>query len=158
MESQLLSPLHKATRQITLYFGEKSQDFGLSSDEAHVLAYLLRYQPCPTGDVQRVLGCQRSTMTSMIKRLVERKLLKRESDPEDARVVRVGLTTTGVGVAEQAYEMAYEFEQKIVADLTPGDLKAVKKVLAAINKHTGVTVVENKRNKGSSCKREVRDG
>ena len=58
-----LSPLHKATRQVSLWFEEQMADMDLSPQEGHVLSYLNAYAPCPISELVRVFGLKQSTLT-----------------------------------------------------------------------------------------------
>ena len=148
MAFRVLSPLHRATRQITLALEEVVGELGLRADEGHALSYLASYSPCPTGDLQRVLGAPRSTLTSMVDRLCERELVERVADPDDGRVLRLQITRQGRALARRVEAAGHELEQRITTALSERDLHAFDRMMTAINDATGVTVVERKMRKG----------
>ena len=144
MALHILSPLHRATRQISIHLESlvKGNGLELSADEGHALTYIATYGPCPTGEVQRVLGRQRSTMTSMLHRLEQRKLLRRRTESNDARVVLLETTAAGNKMAHKAEAIAKALEEQIQQQLSSKDLAALQRIVMAVEKATGVTVVE----------------
>ena len=147
MAFDILSPLHRATRQITLYLEAyiKLEDIDLSTDEGHALSYIAAYGPCPTGNVQRVLGVRRSTLSSMLKRLEKRGLITRSNDPNDARILLVEVSADGAAFAKEAEKVGKQLERKIRQQLQASDLVAFDRVIAAVHAATGVTVVDHRR-------------
>ena len=45
MALQFLSPLHKASRQLTMYLEDQTRELGVSPVEGHVLTYLRNRAP-----------------------------------------------------------------------------------------------------------------
>ena len=54
MALEFLSPLHKASRQITMYLEDQTRELGVSPLEGHVLTYLRKYAPAPVGELVRI--------------------------------------------------------------------------------------------------------
>ena len=81
---RLLSPIHKATRQIHLHLEPEFRRLGVSTVEGHLLSYLLGYGPCPITELNRVFGFKRSTATSILDRLETRGLVMRKSTRQTA--------------------------------------------------------------------------
>ena len=146
MKSQLLSPLHRATRQITLDIERGINEIGvnLKADEAHALSYVASYGPCPTGQVQRVLGLSRSTITSLVERLHKRGLIERTHSASDKRVILLETTEAGKAVAGQTDSYAIKLEKRILAELNANDRDAFQRIIEAIQTVTGVTVVDHR--------------
>lgn len=145
MKLAILSPLHRAVRQVMLSLEEAIIDAGLDvrPDEGHALSYIGTYGPCPTGNVQRVLGVKRSTVTSLLDRLVRRGLIIRQGDPSDGRVVLVQVTAAGRRLVERLDACALKLEQRIAEQIGTRDRAALHRILAAIDQVTGVTVVDH---------------
>lgn len=148
MTLQILSPLHRATRQVQLSLETSVSNLDLSADEGHALTYIAAYGPCPTGNVQRVIGSRRSTITSLLDRLVKRGLLKRSKDKADGRVLLIAVTAKGRSLAQKAAVSAKKLEARISGELSSRDLAAFKRIIAAIDTATGVTVVKHTRSDG----------
>ena len=133
-----LSPLHRATRQIGLWFEERLTDF--ASTEGHLLSYLMPYGPCPVSELVRVFGQKHSTMTSILDRLESQGLIERTANPEDGRSLLVGLTRKGQKASARVNELVTELEEAIGAGVSKSDLAGFRKVMDAIEKATQVEV------------------
>ena len=133
-----LSPLHRATRQIGLWFEERLS--GVAGTEGHLLTYLVPYGPCTVSELVRVFGVKHSTMTSILDRLEERGLVERKDNPEDKRSYLVGLTAKGRKAAARVNVLVEEIEREIGKRVSKRDLAGFEKVMEAIAEATGVTV------------------
>ena len=87
MVKQLLSPIHKASRQVGVFLETRLAALPLSSPHGHLLTYLASYGPCAVGELHRVFGFKRSTLTSMLDRMEESGLLERVVDESDRRSI-----------------------------------------------------------------------
>ena len=140
MALRYLSPIHKATRQISLYLEPQCAELGVSPAEGHLLSYLRSYAPCTIVEILRVFGIRPSTMTSILERLAERGLLTREPDPEDRRAVRVELTREGKAVAERINRLVRDLENRIGSHVGTRELAGFRSVMGAVEAATGVRV------------------
>jgi len=140
MALRYLSPIHKATRQISLYLEPQCAELGVSPAEGHLLSYLRSYAPCTIVEILRVFGIRPSTMTSMLERLADRGLLTREPDPEDRRSVRVELTREGKAVAERINRLVRDLEKRIGSHVGTRELAGFRSVMGAVEAATGVRV------------------
>src|SRR5258705_11720812 len=105
-----LSPLHRASRQIGLWFEERLTDF--AGTEGHMLSYLLPYGPCPVSELVRVFGLKYSTMTSILDRLESQELIERPANPGAGRSPLVGLTRKGPKASPRGHTLATEVERR----------------------------------------------
>jgi len=135
-----LSPLHRSSRQIGIWFD--SHLSGLAGPEGHLLSYLVPYGPCPVSELVRVFGHKHSTMTSMLDRLEARGLLQRQDNPEDKRSYLIGLTAKGRKAAARVNTLVEEIEREIGKRVTKRDLEGFNRVMQAVAEATGVTVRE----------------
>jgi len=138
MALTFLSPLHRATRQIGLWFEERLTD--VAGMEGHLLSYLVPYGPCTVSELVRVFGVKHSTMTSVLDRLEERGLVERKDNPEDKRSYLVGLTAKGRKSAARVNVLVEEIEREIGKRVSKRDLEGFKRVIDAVGEATGVTV------------------
>jgi DNA-binding MarR family transcriptional regulator len=138
----ILSPLHKAYRQAILYM--EGQDCGINagvgSSEIHLLAYIRRFGPCPISEISRVFGHKKSTVTSMLDRLVEKGYITREVNPDDRRTFMLSIRPEGDTVARAAGALVERFEREVAARISEDDLAGFRRVLTAISAVTGVEV------------------
>ncbi len=139
---RILSPIHKASRQIGLYLEPSMEELALGATGGHLLSYLASYAPCSVGELTRVLGLKRSTMTSVLDRLEERGFLSREVDPDDRRSFRLRLTREGRRIAHRIGGLLRKFEREALSRIRPRDLEGFHSVMATIAEVTQVTVRE----------------
>lgn len=135
---RLLSPLHRATRQIGLWLEPRLE--GRTGVEGHLLSYLRRYAPCPVGELNRVFGIKGATLTGVLDRLEAQGLLERRLAPEDRRSFLIHLSEDGRRAADRVNRTTRRFERAVLERVSERDLAGFAAVLAAIEAETGVVV------------------
>jgi len=138
MPLEFLSPLHKASRQLSVYLEGPIGEPGLSPPEGHLLTYLRGYAPAPIGELVRVFGIKQSTFTSMLDRLEQAGLVRRELNPEDRRSFLIHITDAGRELAEQSNRVLETLEEDIRARVTPRDVEGFHAVMRAVEEITRV--------------------
>src|SRR5438477_3086102 len=113
MPLHLVHPIPRATHRIGLYLDELGEP-GLTQGEAHILALLAHSAPATVAELHRGLAHKRSTLTSILDRLVERKLITRKVGESDRRTFVVSLTAPGRKVAKRVHTHLIALE-KVVA-------------------------------------------
>lgn len=142
MALDFLSPLHKASRQISVYLEEDTRDLGVSPVEGHLLTYLRSYAPAPIAELVRVFGIKQSTFTSLLDRLEERGLVRREVNPDDRRSFLIHVTDEGRELADRINGHLLELEEAIRGRLEPGEVEGFRAVMEAIEEITRVGLRE----------------
>ena len=137
---KFLSPIHKANRQVSLYFEEQMVDMELSPVEGHTVSYLRSYAPCPISELVRVFGLKQSTMTSMLDRLEQRRLIVRTLNPDDRRSFLVTITRQGQAMAKKIQKTAEHLELRLGERVSERDLRGFLAVMAAIDQLTQMDV------------------
>jgi len=135
-----LSAIHKATRQSALHLEDCLGDLGVSAPDAHILSFVRLYGPSSVGELVRVFGYRKPTMSSMLNRLESRGLLGRQLNPADRRSLLVELTAKGNRLADAARKTAEQFDSEVVERVSVEDLRGFQRVIEAIAKVTGVIV------------------
>jgi len=142
MALEFLSPLHKASRQITMYLEDQTRGLGVSPLEGHVLTYLRKYAPAPVGELVRVFGVKQSTFTSLLDRLERDGLLRREPNPADRRSFLIHLTERGRELTGRLNRLLAKLEDDIRSRLRRTEAKGFHAVMAAVEDVTRVQVRE----------------
>lgn len=140
MARKFLSPIHKAIRQISLYFEEQGRGSGLSPGESHMLAYLHVYQPTPVSELHRVFGVKRSTLTSRLDRMERLGLVERTVAPDDRRSFLVTLAKSGEATAERIQRQTTSLENRIRSRVSASDIEGFNNVMEAISQATRIKV------------------
>jgi DNA-binding MarR family transcriptional regulator len=145
MRFQFLSPIHKATRQVTIYLERATADLGVSPVEGHLLSYLKTYAPCPVSEIERVFGHKPSTLTSILDRLADRDLLTREINNNDRRSFTIELTQEGKRLAAKIQKTLESFEQRLQDHVTAKEMAGFRAVMDAIGEVTKVNLTEKEK-------------
>ncbi len=135
----VISPLHKAARQVELFLGPACEQFGVSFAEMHLIAFVASY-PSRVSVIHRVFGLPKSTLTSVLDRLEGLGFVRRTVDPEDRRSFIVAATANGKRVAESARPHVAGFEANVLAAVSARDYEGFRKTLDAIGRVSGVEV------------------
>jgi len=98
---------------------------GLTMSQVRVLAILEDTQGLRAGDLAERLGVQPSTVTRIVDRLVQNKLVRREADEEDRRLVRHLVTDSGISALNQMRSAGRKRFNEFFDRLTAEQLKRV---------------------------------
>jgi DNA-binding MarR family transcriptional regulator len=128
---RLIPPVHRATHRIGLYLASGQTD-ALSQGESHILALLAASSPMTIRELHQGLAHKRSTLTSILNRLVARGLVTREVGESDRRTFVVALTAKGRRAAREVFQQLADLERAVAAHVSDTDLAGFAKVLAAI--------------------------
>ncbi|MEW5928033.1 MAG: MarR family transcriptional regulator [Gemmatimonadota bacterium] len=142
MALEFLSPLHKASRQLSVYLESRTRELGLSPVEGHVLTYLRSYAPAPIAELVRVFGIKQSTFTSLLDRLEGAGLVRRELNPDDRRSFLIHLSDAGRELADRSNGLLEALEADIRAHVEPRDVEGFHAVMAAVERITRVQLRE----------------
>lgn len=137
---EYLSQLHRATRQIGLWFEERMTDVGITPHEGHMLSYLRSYAPCPISELVRVFGLKHSTTTSRLDRLENEGLIERLPNPDDRRSFLIRLTRKGRLSSKRVQKLAEEIEAAIDRNVSSEQLGGFHGVIDAVEKATSIKV------------------
>ena len=131
MPLRLVPHIHRATHRIGLYLADL-REFGLSQGESHILAQLAASGPATIADLHRGLAHKRSTLTSILDRLVDRGFVTRTVGDADRRTFLVTPTAKGKRVARQVHDHLTDLERAIGRRVTAEDVRGFMKVIAAV--------------------------
>ena len=130
MPLRLIPHLHRLVHRIALDLA-RSDEFQASQPEAHVLAFLASSGDSTIADVQRAFAHKKSTLTSVLDRLVERGYVTRTTSESDRRTFDVRLTAEGRRVAVRVYRHFEALEKRLLRHAGKGDLEALQRIALA---------------------------
>ena len=138
MALEFLSPLHKASRQISVYLEGRTRELGVSPIEGHVLTYLRSYAPASIRDLVRVFGIKQSTFTSLLDRLEQDGFVRRAINPDDRRSFLIHITDRGTELAARLTRLLRTLEDDIRDRVEGRDVKGFQAVMRAVDEITRV--------------------
>jgi len=101
MPLRLIFSIHRTTHRIGLFIQRHMPD--LNQAEAHILCHLIEFGDSTIADLHGAFAHKRSTLTSVLDRLVARGLVTRETSPKDRRSFIVALTRPGKAKAAKIH-------------------------------------------------------
>jgi len=97
------------------------------------------------GEIVHEADSAHAGRSSLLDRLERRNLIERNTDGADRRVILVTATTDGDRLANQLEAIVLALEAELAAALGPRDRTALARFFAAVDRATGVTVVDHTR-------------
>jgi DNA-binding MarR family transcriptional regulator len=131
MSLRLVPPIHRATHRIGLYLADLRDD-GLTQGEGHILALLATSGPATIAELHRGLAHKRSTLTSILDRLVARGFVSRDVGEEDRRTFLITPTAKGLQVARRVHRHLTDLEEAVGRRVTADEVKGFLKVVSAV--------------------------
>lgn len=103
---------------------------GLSPTDLWLLDGVVRHGPVRMGDLATWQGVDKSTMTTQLRRLVDKGLVAREPSPADRRVALVRATEEGRRMQSSVARTGAGVLADLVADWPPADRQALATLFA----------------------------
>jgi DNA-binding MarR family transcriptional regulator len=123
--------VHRAAHRLALHIAAL-RHLRASQGEAHIPAQLAAEGPATVAKLHRTSAHRRSTLTSILDRLVARGLVRRDPSQSDRRTFVVSLTPRGrLGGAGTLRELD-RIERQIRLHLTATDLRSFERVVAEL--------------------------
>jgi DNA-binding MarR family transcriptional regulator len=130
---RLIPEVHRATHRIGIYL----DSLGITQGEGHILSHLAAAGDSTIAQLHRALAHRRSTLTSILDRLADRRFITRLSDPADRRSFIVRLSKSGRTVAEKVHRELTRIEESALKDASRRQFQSAVKVLQSLEKAAG---------------------
>lgn len=124
--------LTRAQQSVYQHFKNKLAAFDVTPVQYGVLNCLWREDGLTPKQIAETLSLDSSTITGILDRLENKGLLKRTSDPNDRRALRVVLTERGVKLREPVEKAAVEANQHYLEAFDGSDYERIKQYLKKI--------------------------
>ena len=107
---------------------------GLSRTAAATLSRLATSGVARLTDLAVAEGVSQPSMSSLVARLVDQGLVRRETDPEDARAVRLSLTAAGEALVVERRTARTRRLDAALAELPPEDVARIAAAVPALTR------------------------
>ena len=134
MPLKLIPELHRATHRVGTYI-DAAPSLELTHAEAQVMAHLASGEQ-GLGSLHDKFGHRRSTLTSILDRLVARGLVTRKVPEEDRRSVIVRPTAAGRTVARKSRDYLAALEARVARRVSAQAVAGYHAVIRAIELET----------------------
>jgi DNA-binding MarR family transcriptional regulator len=140
----VVSGLVRSAFLVNAVYAESAREHGLTSQQGQLLCVLMA-RPCGMGELGAMLGLAKSSITGLVDRTERNGLVRRESDPQDTRAVRVALTSRGSRLVEEFYAETCLRVEKLSTGLSEAERATLGDLLGRVvldNKVPEVFLVE----------------
>ena len=125
--------------------------FGLNIPEWRVMAVLGRFGPLTASEAGDRTAMDKVTVSRAVSRLIERKLVRRDTDMEDRRRSILKLTTQGARTHQKIVPISRDRESELAAALTETERRNLDALLAKLQQRASEIAAQEHnihRNKG----------
>lgn len=127
--TEILISLRKVLRSINLENKKIEKKYGVSTPQILILNFLKNsadYQSTAT-ELKKYLNLNASTVTGILSRLENKKLIAKIPNAKDKRVTKISLTVEGINLTHQLPEALHERFSKRLKTLEKKELDMIKK-------------------------------
>jgi DNA-binding MarR family transcriptional regulator len=107
-------------------------NFGVTGPQRLVLRIVGTFPGLSAGDLARTLHVHPSTLTGILQRLEGRRLLRRLTDPSDARRVQLEITARGKRLTVPSVGTVESAIKRLMSTWTDSELNVTRRTLTAI--------------------------
>lgn len=126
---QFMQQLWELTHALQSLSKRMETAIGVTGPQRLALRIIGRQPGISAGELSNALRIHPSTLTGILRRLEERKTIRREADPEDARRARLHLAPNGKGVDRERSPTVEAAVRRAMMHCSASDLAAAKRVL-----------------------------
>ena len=99
-------------------------DEEMTHDQYYLLRYIRRRGTCTSTELSTVFGVNKSAVTAMTNRLVDKGWLRRDRDQNDRRVVALSLTPQGEEWVAETDRNVYRLVEEVIARFPEEEIEA----------------------------------
>ncbi len=109
--------------------------FDITPEQFAILSLLQERGGLQQREIAELLFKDRPSITRILERMQNKRLIRRETDPKDCRAVRVHLTTTGKKLFPKVEKIALDFRKLAYHGLSETKLNQLKQILHLISEN-----------------------
>lgn len=135
IENSILIALHKISHQIYNRHNELLQKYNLTVQQARILGFLSCNRDnefINQKDVERHMDLRGSTISSLIKYLLEKEYIEKTKNLDDGRYFNLKITSKGLELDKVIFHIFNDFEETVLKDIPSKDLEITRKSLDLI--------------------------
>jgi MarR family transcriptional regulator, lower aerobic nicotinate degradation pathway regulator len=134
----VLDGIRRLVRTLRLSSRVAEQEVGLSGAQLFVLQTLGKKEPLTLGDLAHATSTDPSSVSVVVARLVEKRLIRRRRDAADARRLSLSLTAAGRAVYRRAPHAEQETLVKALEELPQADRRSLARLLNDVVRRMGL--------------------
>jgi DNA-binding MarR family transcriptional regulator len=107
-------------------------DYDLTLQQLRAFAFVFAHGQTPTSRVAEALGIRPNVASGIVQRLVDRRLIEREEDPDDRRVRLLRITERGFALIEELSGIVLAKGRELLDRLSDDQLRQLRDIFAAM--------------------------
>lgn len=136
---QLQQLINEITRYYSICDHFCTEQLGITASQGYTLLAMPEADSITMNELSAKMKLATSTMTRMVDQLIQKRMMERQTDPEDRRVVRVNLTESGCGVKIKLKEIMQDVYSQVLGgipieeqDILLGSLEMLNKSIVKV--------------------------
>lgn len=129
INNKILEAMFKLVRDFKGSMSEKFEHSHLTLLQAQALDCIKGKGDTHMGDIANHFSTTMPTATALVDKLIAAKLVKRENDPKDRRIVRISLTKEGEKLLSEAKKQRANKMNKLLSYLSKEDKTELLRIL-----------------------------
>ena len=130
-EIGVVGALVRSAFLVNAVYAESGREHGLTPQQGQLLCVLMG-KPYGMGELGATLRLAKSSLTGLVDRTERNGLVRRETDPQDMRAVRVALTPQGRRLAEEFYTETCRRVDELAAGLGAAERDVLASLLGRV--------------------------
>jgi DNA-binding MarR family transcriptional regulator len=124
--------INRAGARLAVAFSAEIARYGIGLQEWRVLGALQAKGPCRLGDLAALTSIEISTLSRLVGRMTQARLVGRAREDGDRRAVRLQLSPQGRTVVAQIVPLAQDYERLALAGFTPAQANRLRQMLSRV--------------------------
>ena len=121
----------RISRRLAVEYG---RSHGLSMPEWRVLVHLQRVGTASVRDIQGYTNLEKSRVSRVVGRLIEKGWVSKNASADDARLVEIALTSKGRQTIDEVVPLATDFEDQLLKGLSAPQIKDLSKTIERLHR------------------------
>ena len=135
--TRVMNSLRALVRALRISTRAVEKEIGISGAQLFVLQQLLEAPARSVNDLAERTSTHQSSVSTVVSRLVDRGLVRREPSADDGRRMEISITDRGRRLVESAPLTAQTRMQRAMRRLEPGQVSALAESLEALVRESG---------------------
>ncbi|MEN6611475.1 MAG: MarR family transcriptional regulator [Methanoregulaceae archaeon] len=131
-----------SSRARVIYLNERLLPYDISSGQVPVLMLLYNEQNITQDTLVRHFRLDKGTIARAVKKLVDAGYVRRITDPDNRRAVRLFLTEKGEEITPVIRSIEREWEAKVCTGLSPRERRNLTMLMRQVTRNSIQTIME----------------
>jgi MarR family transcriptional regulator for hemolysin len=140
---ELLFLISDVARLLRTYADQRARLHDMTRAQWAVLLRLERHEGLKQSDLAELLDIQPITLTRLVDRLCDNRLIERRADPKDRRAKRLYLTPAARPLLDRIVDQVEDLSETVLDGIAPGNIGTMQSQLGAIRENLKQAISRN---------------